>query len=242
MKHVVRFTTAAVILALGLVVSSAVLSKFFLRIRHDKEISVKGYAEMDVTSDVGTFSCSVSVRDGTLEGACTRVGEHAGRLVAFLIENGFAQDEIAAGTLQTSKVYLRDERGNMTNQVEYHEAYQWVRVTSPEVNRIRDVSRSVADLMRQGMDLSIGSPEYFVSTLEDIKLDLMARATQDGYRRAVTLAENSLGTVGALRSARQGVFQITAPNSTETSGYGIYDTSTIDKTVKAVVTLEYAVE
>ena len=48
--------------------------------------------------------------------------------------------------------------------------------------------------------------------------------------------------MGALISASQGVFQITARHSTEVSSWGVYDTSTIEKTVKAVVTLEYAIE
>jgi hypothetical protein len=37
------------------------------------------------------------------------------------------------------------------------------------------------------------------------------------------------------------VFQITAPHSTETADYGSYDTNTVEKIVKAVVTVEYAV-
>ena len=45
-----------------------------------------------------------------------------------------------------------------------------------------------------------------------------------------------------LISAQQGVLQITERHSTETSGYGVYDTATIEKTAKAVVTLEYAIE
>ena len=38
--------------------------------------------------------------------------------------------------------------------------------------------------------------------------------------------------MGSLVSARQGVIQITKPNSTRTSSYGIYDTETIEKVVK----------
>ena len=92
------------------------------------------------------------------------------------------------------------------------------------------------------MDISSTSPDFYVSQLDDIKLDLIAKATENGFRRARSLARNSGGKVGTLASARQGVFQITSPNSTATSGYGIYDTSTIKKTVKAVVTLRYSIE
>ena len=44
-----------------------------------------------------------------------------------------------------------------------------------------------------------------------------------------------------LVSARQGIFQVTAENSTDLSDYGVYDTSTIDKVVKIVVTLSYTI-
>ena len=56
------------------------------------------------------------------------------------------------------------------------------------------------------------------------------------------LAKNSGGRVGALLSAEQGVIQITERNSTDTSGDGVYDTKSIAKTAKVVVTLEYAVD
>jgi hypothetical protein len=43
-------------------------------------------------------------------------------------------------------------------------------------------------------------------------------------------------------SARQGVFQITPAHSTEISDYGRNDTSSREKSIKAVVTVRYAVE
>ncbi|MDD4872115.1 MAG: SIMPL domain-containing protein, partial [Kiritimatiellae bacterium] len=60
--------------------------------------------------------------------------------------------------------------------------------------------------------------------------------------RAEILAKNSHGKVGALNSASQGVFQITPVNSTDVSDSGNYDTSTVEKSVKAIVTLEFQVE
>jgi hypothetical protein len=47
--------------------------------------------------------------------------------------------------------------------------------------------------------------------------------------------------IGPVRKARMGVIQITRPNSTEVSGYGIYDTSTIEKDISVVVTVSFAV-
>ena len=50
------------------------------------------------------------------------------------------------------------------------------------------------------------------------------------------------GHLGSLKSASQGVFQITPPLSNEISGSGANDTSSVDKIIKAVVTCEYAID
>jgi len=39
-----------------------------------------------------------------------------------------------------------------------------------------------------------------------------------------------------------GVFQITSPNSTQVSDYGVYDTSTLNKDVTAVVNVTFALK
>jgi hypothetical protein len=39
-----------------------------------------------------------------------------------------------------------------------------------------------------------------------------------------------------------GVFQVTAPNSTDVSDYGVYDTSTLRKDVTAVVNVTFALK
>ena len=62
MSSVVRYSLAATVLALGLVVSSAFISKFFFTIRHEKEITVKGFAKASVTSDIGKIRFTVSIR------------------------------------------------------------------------------------------------------------------------------------------------------------------------------------
>ena len=43
-------------------------------------------------------------------------------------------------------------------------------------------------------------------------------------------------------SASQRIFQITKPKSTQTSSWGMYDISSIEKKVRAVVTMEFRTE
>jgi hypothetical protein len=237
-----RLAVVAVILALGMVLSSALLSKLFVRIRREQAITVKGYAEKDLVSDVGRFTCAYSARGSSLREAYDRLQEARMVVLEYVRARGFGDGDIATGTIETSKVAKRDVHGGEMNEVEYYDVAQAITVTSSNVTMVRDVANSITELIKEGIDVSACSREFYVSDLKDTKLELLAKATEDGYRRAVALAANSRGKVGALISAQQGVFQITRRNSTDTSGYGEYNTSAIEKTAKAVVTLEYAIE
>ena len=48
--------------------------------------------------------------------------------------------------------------------------------------------------------------------------------------------------IGAIRSAKMGVFQITPVTSTDVSDWGVNDTTSLDKKVMAVVTVSFAIE
>ena len=242
MNNMLKTTVAAVILALGLILSSFVLSKFFVSVKHEKAITVKGYAESDIVSDIGKFYCTASARDPDQKAAYEKSRANLAAVLDFLKRSGFSESEITADAVQMCRVNKRNEKGIQTNETEFYDAYQTVSIASSNVSLVRDVSRRMTELIKEGIDISVGSPEFLVSDLKDAKLSLLAAATEDGFRRAQSLAQHSGARVGALVSAQQGVLQITQRHSTETSGYGMYDTSTIEKTVKAVVTLEYQIE
>ena len=49
-------------------------------------------------------------------------------------------------------------------------------------------------------------------------------------------------SVGKVKQVKMGVFQITPPDSTDVSDYGMNDTSTIDKKVTAVANVVFKVK
>ncbi|HNX33283.1 MAG TPA: SIMPL domain-containing protein [Kiritimatiellia bacterium] len=242
MNSVVKLSVVAVILALGMILSSTLLSKLFVRVRHEQAISVKGYAEKNIVSDIGKFSCTCTARGTSLNASYGRLQTSRAAALDYLKRKGFRDEEIVPGTIQTSKVFKRDAQGKETNEIEYYDAFQSLAVASGNVALIRDAATGITDLIKDGVDISASEPAFYVSDLQGTKLGLLAAATLDGQRRAAALADNGGGRVGALISARQGVFQITERNSTDTSGTGEYDTSAIEKTAKAIVTLEYAID
>lgn len=242
MNTPVRLATAAAIIAIGMILSAGIISKFFVKIRHEQTITVKGSAEKHLVSGIGKFSCTYSVRGSSLKDAYDSLERTRKEVEAYLQKRGFSGEGVSVEPIRTRKINKRDDQGREINVVEFFDLSQSIEVTSKNCELVRDVAQTMTELLKDGIDIYASSPEFFLADVNEMKLELLQAATQEGHRRAQTLAENAKGKVGSLISAKQGVFQITRRNSTDISGDGMYDTSTIEKTAKVVVTLEYAVE
>lgn len=229
-------------LALGFAFSAYMLSNALVRMRQESLIRVKGQAQKHITSNYATWSCAYSSRAGDLPSAYAAL-ETAGKAVKdFLLAAKVAGGEMSLGPAGIEIQHKKDNKGNETNAIEGYVLRQCVTVNSSEVGKVDAVSKDISSLIKSGIELQVNTPLFTYTDIEAVKLDLIAQATQSAYQRASIMAENSHGKIARLNSASQGVFQITSVNSTETSGEGCYDTSSIDKTVKCVVTLDFQVE
>jgi hypothetical protein len=71
------------------------------------------------------------------------------------------------------------------------------------------------------------------------KIEMLADATKDARARAEQIAAQGGRTIANLHDAEMGVFQITALHGNSTSDEGENDTSSLDKTITAVVTATF---
>ena len=242
MNNVIRYSLAATVLALGMVLSSSFISRFFVSVKHEQGISVKGFAEAAIVSDIGQLELTVRARDVRREVAYQSLTGCLSTIAAKVKQSPPADLSIELLNPRFQEVHRLNEKGLETHEVDSYVGTQSLTLASSDVQWIKKISQELNELIGGGYDIRVYAPTFLVSNLAQIKQELLEKATADGYRRAELMAKNSGARVGELRAARQGIFQITEPNSTETSSYGIYDTSTIPKCIKAVVTLEYAVE
>ena len=106
------------------------------------------------------------------------------------------------------------------------------------------ISRDITKLIESGVQFASYSPEYYCTTLDEVKLDLIQKATDNAKQRIDIMAAGSGSSVGQLLSANLGVFQITAKNSGsgEYSYDGAFDISSRYKTAMITVRLNYASE
>jgi uncharacterized protein len=229
-------------LGLGLVAAAGLVSRSLERIKlAGDKITVKGYAEEKVLSDAGTWRATVTVRAGDLQSGYRALEADTARVRALLETVAGASAAVSVSSVAARPQYEMGPGGMQTGRISGYELDRNFELSSTDVALIGRVAAEASSLISEGVSINSWPPQYFYNDLNEVKVRLIGAATRDAQLRAEQFAAGSGVTVGPLRSASQGVFQITRPNSTETADYGSYDTSTVEKVVKAVVTVEYAV-
>lgn len=228
---------------IGVVISTHLARNSFERVSlRDQTIRVKGYAEQAIVSDRAEWSAGVSVRNADRTVAYRSLEADRKRLLAFLAEHGFADEAVELFPVSIRTIYKLDEDGDNTNTIEAYALSQSLQIESTDVEKIATVARAASDLIGEGVELNARTPRYLYTKLETLKLEMIAAATDNALQRATAMVEHSGGTLGEVRSASQGVFQITPAFSTSVSNSGYLDTTSIQKAIKAVVTIEYALQ
>jgi hypothetical protein len=114
---------------------------------------------------------------------------------------------------------------------------QTVRVESADIDRLAQLDTT--PLVEQGVLFTTEPPQFLYTKVAEEKIEMLADATKDARARAEQIAAQGGRTIANLHDAEMGVFQITPLHETDTSGGGENDTSSLDKTITAVVTATF---
>lgn len=235
-------TLLGVMLAAGMVASTFIASRGIERIKlANQTIRVKGSSERKIVSDWAVWDARFAARAPGLTAAYEKIRQDLEAVLAYLEKNGVPRGTVGVSSVSTTIQHKPNEKGNATNVIEGYVLEQSIQLKSADIPLVVRLARDSTSLIQQGIEFSSSPPNYYYTKLNDLKISMLGEATKDAKARAEQLAKNSGCKVGALRSASQGVFQITSEYSTEVSDYGVYDTGSVNKCVKALVTMEFSI-
>ena len=231
-------------LSVGLIGASVVLSHGAQQVAAAREkITVKGTAEKSIRADKAQWSTYVSIRADNIAAGIPALQTAVDQVIARLTADDLVKTtDLQLADWTAEPIYQRLDNGYDGAVIGYT-LNRKIGIVLNDVNVPTQLNQRIEQLIQQGVTVSNGDTQYLVSNLEDIKLSLIGEATENAHDRAVEFAKSGGITVGTMQSASQGVFQIRAPLSTDESEYGgEYDTSTIDKIARVVVTVDYAIQ
>lgn len=231
-------------LAIGLIVSSMILSWAYTGTKKSEEaITVTGSAKKRIKSDLVVWNAGASVQGTQLADAYKQIAEQTPQVKQYLLEKGIPEEQITVSSIATVPLKKTVTYGEeQSSEIVGYELRQEVTVTSNDVDKIAQIARESTELINRGILLKSQAPQFYYTKLGDLKIEMLGEAAKDAKARADRIAESTGSNIGSIRSARMGVMQITAPESTEVSDYGVNDTSSIEKDVTAVVNVSFAVK
>ena len=230
-----------VVVAGGLTVGAGAL-RDGLRARSGQQaITVTGSARKTITSDTVVWRASLTSTQPTPTEASKELAAWVGRVQSFLRGAGATDAEVRLNPISTETIPQLTPDGRAdSGKVGGYKLSRSFEVRSSRVKEITDIVQKSSTLLGEGIPLTAQPPEYLYTQLPQLRPDLLAEASRDARTRGDRLVAAAGGRLGKLQGVSAGVFQITAPNATDTSSEGVYDTSTIDKDVTAVVSLTFA--
>ena len=208
--------------------------------RTDNGITVTGSAKTTATADNVVWTLNVALSRPLVADAVKKVGADVDAVSAYLTKGGIAADALTLGSVST---YGNEEwqNGNNTGRILSYRASRDITVRTKDVQLVYKLSQGIGSLLQNGVNVNNYGPQYYISTLSDLRPQLLEDAMKDAKTRAVAITKAVGGSVGAVQSVKSGVFQVTTPDSTMVSDGGAYDTSTIEKTVTSTVSVTFAV-
>ena len=197
-------------------------------------IKVTGTSTECITSDYVDWSVQVSQSGASQQTSYQELPPAVGQTVAFLKAQSIEADEMELDSVKSEKEDVREPRTGELRSTTLT-SRQSILIGSWDANKIHRITGQIGQLIGKGVPLTVKQPAYTHTKLAEKRLDMPAQGTKDTWARADA-------DIGAFTNADTDSFQITSPNSTESSESGSYDTRTIEKAITVVMALTFRVE
>lgn len=232
------------IIALGAILSTYIFSHAVVSYQRlqNQTLTVTGSASQEIKSDIAVWKAYYEVRSKDLKSGYAKINADKTAVKEFLLANGMKEEDIKFTPVSSYPVYKKLSNGYDSNDVDGYRLSQNVQVSSKDVDTVTKISQDIVKLVDKNVEVTSNTVEYFVSNLDELKIQMLAAATKDAKQRAQSMAKSTGGHIGAMSSAKMGVFQIVAKDSTDVSDYGIYNTNAKDKKINAVVNATFTIK
>ncbi len=229
------------ILAVGLALAGWFVGHGFAAGRAtDRYVTVKGVSEREVRADLALWPLRIVATDNDLGRAQARIGSSVREIRTFLARNGVDTARIELQGYEVNDAYANQYRDANAVTARYV-IRQTVMVRSDKPDVVLAASQRVGDLVNAGVVLTSGGefgsggPTFLFTRLNTLKPEMIAEATARARESAQQFARDSRSTLGGIRTAFQGMFEILPRDQAP----GVQEESQLAKTVRVVSTVEY---
>lgn len=232
----------AFILAIGMAVLGVGIACGLMAFKaSDKTVSVKGLATRDVEADLAIWTIRHTATGDDLAGVQAQIAANTAKIKAYLAQSGLAATDIGNEKLEVTDLLANAYRsGEIAGPRYIITAALTVRTKS--IDTLDKAFAGVGELLLQNVAIANEQGripvEYVFTGLNDLKPAMIAEATKSARESADQFAQDSNTSVGSIKYASQGTFQILPRDSED----GYMQNQSRYKTVRVVSTINFALE
>ncbi len=230
--------TTAIIISIGLILASTVFGIFFLAARNnDQTVNVVGYATKNFECDLvkWEFQLHQTVDQGQSQTGLQQINTNLEDFKDYISNSNIEVKDMNIQPVNSRPEY---EKGEIVGQ----RIFQKISILTESLDEIEELAINPAFLSQKGINIENSRLKYFKNDLDQLKENLLGKATQNAKVRANKILEPTDLKIDKMISANSGVFQITEQYSTRVSSYGVHNTSSRKKTIKVTVRTSFKVQ
>ncbi len=235
----------SIVIGIAIIIASAIMISGYVKSKKVNEsISVTGLVEKDFNSDLIVWQFSFSKKSNQVKDGYALIKKDFDVVMSFLAEHGIKSNTIQYSPVNMSRATKAVYQG--TNYTEVFDGYlltQSFRIESKDIAGVETAIREAGILLESDIEILFEQPMYYYTKLADLKIEMVAKASEDGRVRADNIAKNAGSKLGNLKRADMGIFQITAPNSNEDYSWGgAFNTSSKTKRASLTMRMEFEIK
>lgn len=242
-----RSYISPIIIALAIIFAVIIAaSAYRYRFTSSETISVTGLAEKDFSADQVVWKGTFHRQGNDLKSVYALLKGDEAEIKRYLNGQNIPDTAIVFSSIDVQRNYNTrfDNEGRVAgSEFSGYNLTGTVTVDSRNIPAVERLSREITALLEKGIELNSIPPSYYYSALNELKIDLLAKAASDAQQRAKSIADNSDASLGKIKKASMGVFQITGKNLNEDYSYGgAFNTTSKEKTASITLRVEYIIK
>ena len=237
----VQFIITATILSFGLIISAALLSNAMHNSdKNQNRITVKGVAEKRVKADKAIINIVFSTSNTKLEDAKTNISEKEKAVLEILKSLELKENEYHINNVKIQPNFSERQQERETKILNY-DVMQSVVIAPKNIERSDEIYEKLQELKLTFNNMEIVKPEYYITSIEKYKKDLLVSATENAEMRAREMLKVNKNEIGGLENMTQGQFEI-LPDREDSKHVNDEEHNQMYKKLRSVVTVTYLIK
>ena len=237
----VQFIITATILSFGLIISAALLSNAMHNSdKNQNRITVKGVAEKRVKADKAIINIVFSTSNTKLEDAKTNISEKEKAVLEILKSLELKENEYHINNVKIQPNFSERQQEKETKILNY-DVMQSVVIAPKNIERSDEIYEKLQELKLTFNNMEIVKPEYYITSIEKYKKDLLVSATENAEMRAREMLKVNKNEIGGLENMTQGQFEI-LPDREDSKHVNDEEHNQMYKKLRSVVIVTYLIK